>query len=338
MPRALSKSRYLDGLQCPKLLWNRVHAAERIPALDGWRRRIFATGRQIGDLAKQLWEDGVEVPPFRSRSEMIRATQKLLPKRLPIFEASFRVDSRFCRVDVLEPADNGTWNIIEVKAGGRIRNVNIQDVAFQRDTLLRAGLELNRFFVIHVDSRYVRGEHLHLHELLTRVDVTDRVLRVGPYVEKTISSLLTVLGGDEPEMPIGPHCSDPHDCGLIPFCWSDLPEDDVTQLHRSGRKAFGFMDEGIFRIRDVPDARLTANQRIQKKAVVSRRPQVDKKAVRQWLDGLHYPLWFLDFETVAPAVPPFPGTHPYQQIPFQYSLHVQDGPDGPLRHHEFLNI
>jgi hypothetical protein len=139
-------------------------------------------------------------------------------------------------------------------------------------------------------------------------------------------------------MPIGPHCHEPHSCSLIPYCWDDLPDDDVTQLHRAGRKAFAFMDEGIFRIRDVPDTKLTANQRIQKDSVVSRRAQVDADAVRRWLDGLSYPLWFLDFETMAPAVPPFPGTHPYQQIPFQFSLHAQESPDSELRHHEFLHI
>ncbi len=334
----LSKSRYLDGLQCPKLMWVRRNDRARMPAPDPWKQQLFAAGRQLGDLAKQLWEGGVEVPPFRERAEMVAATQKLLPRRVPIFEATFEVQGRTCRVDVLEPAPDGRWDLIEVKAGTRVRNTNIQDVAFQRNTLLLAGVELNRIYVMHVDRDYVRGEHLHVHELFKRIDVTERVERVAPYVDKTVASLRKAAAGAEPEVPIGEHCTSPHECRLIPHCWAGLPADNVTELHRAGRKAFAFMDEGIFRIRDIPDGRLGANQRIQKQAVVSGEVQFDRAAVRKWLDALAWPLWFLDFETLAPAVPRHPGLRPYQQVPFQYSLHVQDEPGGAVRHHEFLHI
>ena len=338
MPRALSKSRYLDGLQCPKLMWVKLNARERVGRGEAWHGQLSTVARQLDDLARQLWEGAVEIPPFRDPAERVAATAKMLDKRVPIFDAAFQVAGRSCRIDVLEPAPEGRWDVVEIKAGARIRNVTVQDVAFQRDTLLLAGLELDRLWVLHMDTGYVRGEHLHVHELFKRVDVTERVLRVGPYVEKTVASLREVAAGQEPDTPIGPHCNDPHSCRLIPECWAGLPADNVTELHRAGRSAFGLMDQGIFRIRDIPDAQLGANQRIQKQAVVSGEVQIDHPAVRRWLDTLRWPLWFLDFETMAPAVPPFPGLRPYQQVPFQYSLHVQDEPGGPLRHHEFLHI
>ncbi|MBE0567920.1 MAG: DUF2779 domain-containing protein [Krumholzibacteria bacterium] len=338
MPHLLTKSRYLDGLQCPKLMWTKLNARERVPAGDAWHHQLASAGRQLEDLAMQLWQGGVEVPPFRDGAERVAATGKLLSKRVPVFGATFQVEGRHCRVDVLEPAPGGRWDLIEVKAGARIRNVTVQDLAFQRDVLLAAGVELDRLWVLHVDTGYVRGEQLELPELFRRVDVTERVLKVGPYVEKTVASLREVAAGPDPDVPIGPHCNDPHACRLIPVCWAGLPDDNVTQLHRSGRSAFGLLDQGIFRIRDIPDARLSVNQRIQKTAVVTGEVQVDRAAVRRWLDDLRWPLWFLDFETMAPAVPPRPGLRPYQQVPFQYSLHVQDEPDGPLRHHEFLHI
>ncbi|MFO7610534.1 MAG: DUF2779 domain-containing protein [Candidatus Krumholzibacteriia bacterium] len=338
MRHILTRSRYLDGLQCPKLMWTKIHDRDRVSTGEAWHRHVGSSGRQLEDLAKRLWQGGVEVPPFRDGAERAAATQKVLPQRVPVFEAVFRVDGRQCRVDVLEPAPAGRWDLIAVKAGARVRNVTIQDLAFQRDVLLAAGLEIDRCRVLHVDTAYVRGEHLHVHELLRNVDVTERVLKVGPYVEKTVATLRKAAAGPEPDVPIGPHCNDPHACRLIPACWAGLPPGNVTELHRSGREAFALMDEGIFRIRDIPDARLSANQRIQKTAVVTGEVQIDHAAVRRWLDGLQWPLWFLDFETMAPAIPPHPGLRPYQQVPFQYSLHVQEQPDGPLRHHEFLHI
>lgn len=338
MPHILTRSRYLDGLQCPKLMWAKLHDRDRVAAGEAWHRQVGSSARRLEDLAKQLWQGGVEVPPFRDGAERAAATQKVLPKRVPLFAAVFRVDGRQCRVDVLEPAPGGRWDLVAVKAGARVRNVTIQDLAFQRDVLLAAGLELERCRVLHVDTAYVRGEHLHVHELLRDVDVTERVQKVGPYVEKTVATLQGVAAGTEPDVPIGPHCHDPHACRLIPACWAGLPPDNVTDLHRSGREAFALMDQGIFRIRDIPDARLSANQRIQKTAVVTGEVQIDRPAVRRWLDRLRWPLWLLDFETMAPAIPPHPGLRPYQQVPFQYSLHVQEQPDGPLRHHEFLHI
>ncbi len=338
MPRPLTKSRYLDGLQCGKLMWTKLNAREKVPAGEPWHARLAVTARQLDDLAKQLWEGGVEVPPFRETAERVTATRKMLPKRVPLFGATFQVAGRLCRTDVLEPAPDGRWDLVEIKAGTRIRNNAVQDLAFQRDCLLHAGLELDRIWVMHPDTGYVRGEHLHVHELFRRVDVTERVLRVGPYVDKTVENLRGIARGADPDTPIGPHCHDPHSCRMIPVCWAGLPEHNVTELNRSGRGVFAFMDEGIFRIRDIPDNRLGPNQLIQKRAVVSGRVQVDGDAVRRWLDKLRWPLWFLDFETMAPAVPPFAGLRPYQQIPFQYSLHVQDEPGGPLRHHEFLHM
>ena len=338
MPRPLSKSRYLDGLQCPKLMWVKVNGRDRMATGEAWHGQLSTVARQLDDLARQLWEGAVEIPPFRDPAERVEATTRILPKRVPIFDATFQAGGRFCRVDVLEPAPEGRWDLLEIKAGARIRNVTVQDIAFQRDTLLLAGLELDRLWVLHLDTSYVRGEHLRVHELFKRVDVTERVLRVGPYVEKTVASLREVAAGPEPDTPIGPHCNDPHTCRLIPECWAGLPADNVTELHRAGRSAFGLMDQGIFRIRDIPDAQLGANQRIQKQAVVTGEVQIDRPAVQRWLQALRWPLWFLDFETMAPAVPPYPGLRPYQQIPFQYSLHVQDEPGGPLRHHEFLHI
>jgi hypothetical protein len=339
MARLLSKSRYLDGLQCPKLMWTRANDRDRIPEGPAWREHLGAANRNLRDLAKQLWEGGVEVPPFRDPLETVKATRKLLTRRTTIFEASFQAAGRICRVDIIEPGDeDDLWNIIKVKGGAKVRNMHIQELAFMRDTMLLSDVPVGRIEVLHVDTDYVRGEHLHVDELFKRVDVTERVLRVGPYVDRTVATMRGVIDGPEPDTPIGSHCNDPHTCRMIPVCWAGLPEDNVTELAHAGRRAFDLMDEGIFRIRDVPEARLGVSQKIQKQAVVTGEVQVDREAVGRWLDGLSWPLWFLDFETMAPAVPPHAGLRPYQQAPFQYSLHMLASPDAAPRHFEFLHI
>jgi hypothetical protein len=109
---------------------------------------------------------------------------------------------------------------------------------------------------------------------------------------------------------MGRHCTKPYDCPLIPVCW---PEGHVTRVVRGAER-----------------------QAIHAAAVESRATHVDQPQVRGFLDGLMYPLFFLDFETFGTAVPLLDGTRPYQQVPFQFSLHVRREPGGALTHHSFL--
>jgi hypothetical protein len=151
-----------------------------------------------------------------------------------------------------------------------------------------------------------------------------------------MNKMLETITGPDPDTPIGPRCTSPYTCPLKEVCWADLPENNVTDLYSSGRRAFGYLDEGIFTIAGAPDSKLTPRQLIQKQAVIEGKIQVDQPALRQWLGQLEYPLYHLDFETMNPAVPPLAGTRPYQRIPFQFSLHTQHEPGARPTHLEYL--
>lgn len=336
MPRDLSKSRYLDGLRCPKLLWTRWNRPELIPPPDPQRELIMRAGHQVGGLAQQLFPGGVEVPRFDSPRAAVRATAKLLDQRVPLFEAAFAGDERLCRVDILVPGMAGRWDIVEVKAGTRVRENHVRDVAFQYDTLTRAGMEIDRLVLLHLDGSYVREDEVDLEQLFSATDVTERVMRLAPYMGQTVTAMQDMLAGPDPDTPLGSRCNAPHPCPLKPACWGDLPPANVTQLYAGGRRIWDFMNEGLFTVASIPDARLTTRQRIQKEALAEGRAHVEAPILKEWLESLDYPLYHLDFETFAPAVPPFPGTRPYQQIPFQFSLHIQHERGAEPEHREFL--
>ena len=166
----ISKSKYLAGLQCPKLLWTWFNDRDLIPEPAPSQQHIFDTGHLIGDLAKELYPGGKEVPMIVGTKDAIEltvtATQDLIKRRRPIFEASFLVDARYCRVDILVPVpgedgdrrSGNAWDLIEVKSSTRVKDVNINDVAFQYDALTRAGLDLNRLYLMHINTSYVRGD------------------------------------------------------------------------------------------------------------------------------------------------------------------------------------
>ena len=345
MPNGLyiSKSKYLNGLQCPKLLWTQFNQRELIPAPDPAQQHIFDTGHEVGDLAKQLWPDGVEVPMNHADlAATARETAALMGRsaadRVAIFEASFLVEGRYCRVDALVPVpgEPDLWDLVEVKSSTRVRDVNINDVAFQRDALTRAGVPLHRQYLMHVDTSYVRGAEFDVTRFFHLEDVTVRAAGLLPYVPRAVDRMLEVISSPDPDTPIGTRCTTPYTCPLIPHCWSVLPADNVTELYYAGKRAFNLLDEGLFTIATVPDDRLTHQQRIQKATLLSGEPHVEAPRLQAWLDGLVYPLHHLDFETMNPAIPPFAGMRPYERVAFQFSLHVQDAPGAAPRHVEFL--
>lgn len=360
----ISKSKFLSGLQCPLLLWTQYNDRQAIPETAPATQYVFDMGHTVGDLAKQLYPGGLEVgadgaataprtggpaaggATADARPDLaatVAATRELLRQRRPLFEASFLGEEpsgrRYVRADILVPADGDpeAWDLVEVKSSTRVKDVNLWDVAFQAGAIESAGVRLSRLFVMRIDTGYVRRGPLEPARLFARDDVTDRARELMREVPAQFARLAAAIGGPRPDVPIGPHCRDPYDCPLVPVCWRDVPADHVTTMVRAGRRAYAWLEQGWERIGQVPDDALTDLQLAQKAAVTSGAPRVDRAAVRELLAGLEYPLWHLDFESLNPAVPLFDGTRPFEQVPFQFSLHVQETPGAAPRHVEFLS-
>lgn len=150
-----------------------------------------------------------------------------------------------------------------------------------------------------------------------------------------------VLASVRAPRDIGPHCTSPYPCGFSAWCWRDVPRPGVFDLAGwHAPKRFGLYDRGVATF----DA-VAADPGLGLKTLPARQVEAwetgaevlaDPAALRRFLDGLWYPLAFLDFETFQQAVPPFDGVRPYEQIPSQFSLHIYEGPDAPLVHREFL--
>jgi hypothetical protein len=334
--KLLSKSRYLSGLQCKRYLWLLFNEPERVPEPDAATQQIFDQGHRVGELAQSLFPDGVAVST-ENFTQNIRLTKQYLKKRHPIFEAGIRAGNLFARADILKPSENSGWDIVEVKSSTTVKDVNIQDAAFQKYCYQQAGLEINRCYLMHINNKYVRHGEIDPNQLFTSEDITDDVMLEIGNVPDRIEEMQSIISKTEcPVSVIGPPCNDPYECPLTD-CWEGLPEHHTFTLYRAGKKAFDLYNQGIIRITEIPDDySLTEKQRIQLESVRRDEAYVDPVAVRAFLTSLQYPVYYLDFETINPAIPLFDGTRPYQQIPFQFSLHVQDAPGGFLWAESFL--
>lgn len=337
-PKPIAKSGYLRGLQCELLLWTHYNEYESIPKPGPAQQAIFDLGHRVGALAQQLWPEGVEVPHSWELPETHGQTLQLFPERRPIFEASFLADRRYCRVDILEPNEDGSWNLIEVKAGTKVKPINEHDVSFQAATLRRAGIELDEIHLMHVDREYLLHGEFDIEGFFRRERVT-AIARAGrDEADARAEHMLAVIDGPRPTVPIGTHCDKPYECPLKPMCWREVPADSPMSLYRfPAPRAFEHYHAGRTSLLQIPSDELNPVQRIQQEATRSGRAHLDPPALRRWLDRLRHPLYHLDFETMSPGVPLFEGTRPYQRIPFQFSLHVQDTPGAEPRHLEFLH-
>ena len=337
---SLSKSTFLMGRQCSKLLWFRYNAKDQIPAPDEAQQAVFDQGHEVGALAKQLFPGGIEIDSAPGDFDgAIRLTSDALQQRRPIYEATFASGGGYARADILVPVAGKAWDLVEVKSTTQIKEeVHLPDLAFQAFVLAGAGLKLRKCFLAHINNEFVRQGPIDPQQFFTLEEVTKPVSALSRDIEDQIDAMQRVIGAkSHPDIQIGPHCDNPYTCALHDHCWSFLPEASVFTLHRGGTKCFTLLKQGIQKLADIPaDVALTDNQSIQRAAVLAGKPHIDRPALAAFLGQLEYPVSFLDFETIGTAIPLFDDASPYQQIPFQFSLHIRRSANAKLEHRSFL--
>ena len=337
MSTGLSKSLILKGIQCPKALYLQKNPPDfELPPQPDLEATLRA-GREVGVLAQQLFPGGSETPiEGLSVHEQIERTQHLIDSGVSvIYEASFDYDGTFVKVDIL--AKNGnTWQIHEVKMSTSVKEVNLDDVAIQYYVLTQSGLTVSGAFLVHINKEYVRQGEIDVQQLFASEDVLEEVLARQAALLQIIADLRNALQDGEPQIDIGPYCNDPYACDFIPYCWQHVPENSIFELRGNGVKKWSLYERGIIRFDQIPLDELNKNQRHQVEATLSQQDSIDRKAVAAFLNTLWYPLYHLDFETFNTAIPKYDGIRPYQQVPFQYSLHVQKEAGAEAQHFEFL--
>jgi hypothetical protein len=331
----LSKSQYIRGLQCPKSLWL-YKKRPQLRVVSKKSESMFESGISVGDLAKKLFEGGVLIEFDENNFEgMIKKTKELIANETQvIYEATFKEKNIFAMADIL--VKNGDcWDMYEVKSSTSPKEYHIDDAAIQWYALSNA-LKLNKAYIIHINNEYEREGSLDVKKLFKAVDVTELVLQKQKEIPLKLKEIEEVLKGDEPDINIGRHCFSPFECDFYEYCWQDIPKVSVFDLYRMNfDKKLDLYKKGIVELKDVDENILNQTQKIQVKTVKENKIYIDKNVIKSFLEKLKFPLNFLDFETFAEAVPRFDRLRPYQQIPFQYSLHILYE-DKRLIHKEFL--
>jgi hypothetical protein len=336
----ISKSKYLSGLQCAKLLWHQYNAKDKIPSPGQSEQARFEQGHLVGEQAKALFPGGIEVGGNgQNLDEVLRLSREAVGQRKPLFEPAFMHKHAYARADILDPVSRNRWDITEVKSSTKMKLVHLDDLTLQWYVYKGAGLSIRKCFIFLINNRYVRRGEVNPRKLFTQVDVTKEVSRRLSGVGRRVSQMLkTIQLKQSPDVTIGPQCDDPHTCPLHDMCWDFLPANSVLTLYRfPKKKGFDLVRKQVLDVQDMPQRiPVTAIQRIQIETVRTHQAHVDKEKIQAFLQSLVYPLYFLDFETFGTAIPLLDNVHPFQQVPFQFSLHVLRSQGGIPEHYGFL--
>lgn len=351
----ISKSRYTAFCQCPKNMWLGVYHPETAAEVDPAAQARFDNGTEVGKLAKRLFPNTIDVTSHKADGSldivaMLEKTRQLMADGTPVIaEAAFSHDGCYCAVDLLRRESNG-WAIYEVKnTGTKDENGNqekldkyLPDIAYQTWVLRQCGVNVTGINLVCLNSDYVRHGALDIQQLFIINDMRDAVQEELAKVPVRVPTALKLLSQkEEPDMDLSDNCNKPYRCAFLQHCMQQhgIPTEEPTVFDLYGMwfsKKVENYRAGRITLADMQKQKLTSIQQLQIDCTLADKGYINHEGIRRFLDGLTYPLYFLDFETMQDAVPQYDGTHPYQQVTFQYSLHIKKDANAPFEHREFL--
>ena len=316
---SLTRSELLAGLRCPKMLWWMVHEHDDAVTDDVVRSMAIDRHRRVIARARDHVPGGVAIDRNQDRAERVAATRAALDAGARvIYDAAFEADGIFVSIDILQ-REAGGFVIADVATGLSAKELYVTHAAVQRHVARLAGIDVVRVDVLHID-RNVR--YADLPKLFTRVDVTARLSSIA---EGRAAGLATMLERSLPAFPTGPQCREPRNCPFLDRCFASDVHSVETLYRVTPAQLAELRALGVRTVDEVPERfAMDGPARRQVEAVRTGRLVVegDLGGVLRALDP---PLAFLDFETLNPAVPAWPGHGPYEQVAVQLSCHRSDG-------------
>ena len=339
MAKWLTKSNFNAFRVHPAKLWLAKYAPDKLPPWDDAAEARAVEGRQIEALARSRWPEGLLIDG--SLFDMPDITAAAIASGVEvIFEAAVLTSRKlYAAADALVRQPDGRWDLYEIKSATRVKDDHLHDVAFQVAALREGGIPIGRSFVMYVNASYVRLGEIDPSQLIAAQEITEQVEALQSETLSQIDEAIAVMAGPCPPLDVSRAGNYHAWMEVMRHLKPNLPPDSIFNLCRlSGPQLASFKTAGFSSLSDIPldFPELKPAQLTHLKAVAADTPLIDAEAINARLEGLTWPLYFLDYETSGPAVPRFDGTKPYQALPFQYSLDVLTSPTAKMLHYEYL--
>ncbi len=350
--KTFSKSSYLIYKQCPKYFWYYINERKSIPEHDQRAQFNFILGHIVGELAKKCFPDGIEVGYENDYLKNLEKTKTLLYERKPLFEAGILYSNElydvYSRADILLPFGSDAWDIIEVKCSTSVKDINLCDVAFQKYCYENAGLKINKCYLMYINNQYERNYKIDINQLFIINDITTETEKICLHIKNDLKQMIKIASDEDfiytdsqkdPEDRVGKFCDSPFNCPLKQKCWENVSKDSIYYLYSINKKIINkLLEKNIKYITDIPSSfnGINNKQKIQIECVKNSKSYIDKKSIGEFLKKIKFPIYFLDFETFSSPIPIIQSTRPYQNIPFQFSIHILTEPDSELLHFSYI--
>lgn len=370
----LSKSLLNNYRQCPRRLW--LEMADRRAVREGRTPLLtpasysantlnrFAQGHVVGRIAQIMWPDGVDIDQQSSRTDpstgerrrdlrqAAKLTQSALQQKRPLFEATFEYDGVLVQADVMLPVRGG-WHMLEAKSSSQPQPYHLADLATQVWVAQGQGVAIKGMGLLLVNKDFElqrSGDYTGFLQQNDDSELQAQVLAHMATMPDTVQKARRVIAlRQEPvKHQPGEQCTSPYPCPYTAHCQGEGTAQGIRFYNdNGGRKAAELAREGHTDLRKVPAKRIAQlwgddkdihqiNRRLAE-AVRKRAPVLDREGARRAMASWVWPVQHLDFETINFSAPVWPGTRSGQQLPFQYSVHVQAQNAKVLAHHEFLD-
>lgn len=327
----LTKTDYLIYRDAPRHLWAYANKKVDNRKIDAFLLHLFDQGKEVQKLARQYIKQHLIPNTYKGE------------KRFN-FEETKQDQDFEARIDLIVfDQGNNVWDLYEIKSSNSVKSEHIRDLAFQY-LVFQKHYKIGKAYILHLNGDYTRSGKLSLGQLFTRTDITENIEKVLDEVHDERYQALDVLRTDNFEE--AESCLKPKSCPCVDLCHFGLPKYPIYSIRyfSRGRARATFLEENYSKdILNVPsDSQLprgqsfSPGQREQIDVAQSGKPLIKRDAITTHLDKLEYPLYFLDYESFNPAVPMFDGYAPYDQMPFQYSLHIQEDEGSELKHEEYI--
>jgi hypothetical protein len=349
IPKLLSKTKLLRGYRCLKCIYLTVHHPEFEAPITPELQALFDQGNRVGAKAREYFPGGILIDnkPWDFFGAIAKTRELIATKTDIIYEAAFEYAGCYARADIIQySAESKRWSIFEVKSSTKAKPEHLDDVGLQAWIMAKSGLPIERIHVVHLNPECCYPD---LSNLFKTVDITDEVREKYLSIQPKLHELmLTLKKPNIPDINIGDYCSSPTECGFISHCWQEknIPEISVFNLPGIKNKKWDLYYDGIVRLDDpeLSNPNIFEPNELQARVLECFKTGqrfINREAIASALADWKFPLIFLDFETINPAIPRYHGCHPFEQLPFQFSVHTwQDkerATEAEITHTEFLH-
>ena len=341
MKSSISKTDFILFLACQNWFWLKKNSLEILQSDESSQIPTSIQGDEWEDLVRTIYPDGRLI--IGKFEDLQQVTEQAIADGVKVlFQATAWHDVFVAKADILAfNEETQKWDLYEVKASTDTKDQYEYDLTFQRILFKKAGFEMGDNFLVLLDPEYVRQGEIEVSKLAKIVPMNEQVEELrSEVIFKMAEAKNIIISPHVPKKEKSHLTCKPNDCPCSIVSYKDLPEYSIYNISRlNKKKKVDLLQQGITDVQAVPvDYPLSDKQSLQVQVAQSGEVLIDKEAIREQLDNLTYPLYFLDYETFNFAIPNYPGYKPYQQVPFQYSLHIVHEPAGELQHKEFLSF